>query len=186
VLVVDDEEAVRRFVERVLRGAGYDTTTADDGTQALQLAESSGPFDIVVTDVMMPTMTGDELVRRLRQKDPSLKDRLQRSPVQGKDDALGRRGVPGQAVQHEWAARGGVALVLRDPGAAEGIAPRVTPPPEISTRFGTVPSSLPPRRLAAVEADFCSSFRRTAVAAASRSGHISPILQRSRDESSCR
>jgi two-component system cell cycle sensor histidine kinase/response regulator CckA len=72
-LVVDDEEPVRRFVERVLREAGYQTASAGDGPEALEVASRIGAFDILVTDVMMPQMSGDELARRLRLDDPDLK-----------------------------------------------------------------------------------------------------------------
>jgi two-component system, cell cycle sensor histidine kinase and response regulator CckA len=72
-LVVDDEESVRRFVERALREAGYQTAVASDGTEALEVAAKLTGFDILVTDVMMPKMTGDELARRLRQSEPALK-----------------------------------------------------------------------------------------------------------------
>jgi len=67
VLVVDDEEPVRKFVERVLRDAGYKTATAADGPEAIEVAKKMESLDILVTDVMMPQMTGDELARRLRQ-----------------------------------------------------------------------------------------------------------------------
>lgn len=73
VLIVDDEEPVRRFVERVLREAGYQTVLAGDGPEALEVAEKLGSFDLLLTDVMMPQMTGDELARRLRQNEPSLR-----------------------------------------------------------------------------------------------------------------
>jgi two-component system, cell cycle sensor histidine kinase and response regulator CckA len=73
VLVVDDEEPVRKFVERVLRDAGYKTAIAGDGAEALQVASKLEGFDILVTDVMMPQMDGSELARRLRQGMPSLK-----------------------------------------------------------------------------------------------------------------
>jgi two-component system cell cycle sensor histidine kinase/response regulator CckA len=74
VLVVDDEESVRRFVDRVLKEGGYDTTTAVDGTDAVETAaRQEQPFDILVTDLMMPQMTGDELARRLRQNEPGMK-----------------------------------------------------------------------------------------------------------------
>jgi two-component system cell cycle sensor histidine kinase/response regulator CckA len=73
VLVVDDEETVRRFVERVLNDAGYKTALASDGPEAIQVAAKLGSFDLLVTDVMMPQMTGDELARQLRLKDPKLK-----------------------------------------------------------------------------------------------------------------
>jgi len=73
VLIVDDEEAVRRFVDRVLREGNYKTMTASDGPDAIRVAAEHGPFDILVTDLMMPQMMGDELARRLRQNDPGLK-----------------------------------------------------------------------------------------------------------------
>ncbi|HEV8347143.1 MAG TPA: response regulator [Vicinamibacterales bacterium] len=72
-LVVDDEEPVRRFVDRVLRQGNYVTTLASDGPDAIRAAAEHGPFDVLVTDLMMPEMTGDELVRRLRKDDPQLK-----------------------------------------------------------------------------------------------------------------
>jgi two-component system cell cycle sensor histidine kinase/response regulator CckA len=73
ILVVDDEETVRRFVERVLQEAGYKTALAPDGPEAIEVAARLGPFDLLVTDVMMPKMTGDELARRLRLNEPKLK-----------------------------------------------------------------------------------------------------------------
>jgi two-component system cell cycle sensor histidine kinase/response regulator CckA len=73
VLLVDDEDLVRKFVERVLREAGYQTATASDGPEALEVAASLETFDILVTDVMMPQMTGDELARRIRVATPSIK-----------------------------------------------------------------------------------------------------------------
>ena len=74
ILVVDDEEPVRKFVDRVLKDAGYETAMAVDGTDALETAlREKEPFDILLTDVMMPQMTGDELARRLRHNDPGLK-----------------------------------------------------------------------------------------------------------------
>ena len=73
VLVVDDEEPVRKFVDRVLKDAGHQTVLASDGPEAIELASKLASLDILVTDVMMPLMAGDELARRLRQLQPSLK-----------------------------------------------------------------------------------------------------------------
>jgi two-component system cell cycle sensor histidine kinase/response regulator CckA len=73
VLVVDDEEAVLRFVDRVLRDAGYKTVMANNGPEAIEVAKKTGPLGALVTDVMMPGMTGDELARTLRQTEPTLK-----------------------------------------------------------------------------------------------------------------
>ena len=72
-LVVDDEELVRKFVERVLREAGYQTVTASDGPEAIAIAGGQDTFDILVTDVMMPEMTGDELARRIQASSPGIK-----------------------------------------------------------------------------------------------------------------
>ena len=62
VLVVDDEEAVRRYTSGVMEGAGYDVLAAADGIHALSLLRQSRlPVQLVITDVCMPRMTGPEL-----------------------------------------------------------------------------------------------------------------------------
>ena len=73
VLVVDDEESVRRFVERVLNDAGYKTALAADGPQAIEVAKTLGTFDLLVTDVMMPQMDGPSLIKKVREKWPRVK-----------------------------------------------------------------------------------------------------------------
>ncbi len=65
VLLVDDEEAITTALEPFLRRCGYDVTVAADGDAALTACRQVRP-DIVVCDVMMPTMDGREVVRRLR------------------------------------------------------------------------------------------------------------------------
>jgi len=73
VLVVDDEAGIREFVDRALRQAGYQTAVASDGPEALDVAERLGSFDLLVTDLRMPQMMGDELARRMRLRDPAIK-----------------------------------------------------------------------------------------------------------------
>jgi len=73
VLIVDDETSAREFLDRVLRSAGYITARAMDGDEALKMAEQFGPFDLLVTDEMMPRMEGHVLAERLRQREPWLK-----------------------------------------------------------------------------------------------------------------
>jgi len=73
VLIVDDEGSVRQFVDRALREAGYTTTVVSDGPEAIKVAATLDPLDLLVTDLMMPEMTGDELARRLRQSRQDLK-----------------------------------------------------------------------------------------------------------------
>ena len=71
VLVVDDEESIRTFAERVLRGAGYDVVLASDGPEALRLVDAEPRrFDLFVVDMLMPQMRGDLLGQWLRQRDP--------------------------------------------------------------------------------------------------------------------
>lgn len=73
VLVVDDEESIRTFSERALTGAGYEVLSASDGPDALAVVDAKGPFDLFLVDIMMPEMPGDELGRRLRQRDADVK-----------------------------------------------------------------------------------------------------------------
>jgi PAS domain S-box-containing protein len=66
ILVVEDEDAVRRLVCRILRREGYSVLQASDGAGALEeWAEHSGEIDLVLTDVVMPGMSGRELAERL-------------------------------------------------------------------------------------------------------------------------
>jgi two-component system cell cycle sensor histidine kinase/response regulator CckA len=73
VLVVDDDEGIRRFAARALEHAGYQVVTASDGSEAIRLVEEEPRFDLFVIDVMMPGMRGDELARRLHDRDPEIK-----------------------------------------------------------------------------------------------------------------
>jgi two-component system cell cycle sensor histidine kinase/response regulator CckA len=72
VLIVDDEEQICRFVERVVQRAGHATTTAASGAEALA-ASALDSIDLLITDLMMPQMNGDELARRLLVLRPTLK-----------------------------------------------------------------------------------------------------------------
>ena len=65
ILVVDDEPAVRRALERALRLDSYEVELAEDGEQALDRL-SERPADAVVLDVMMPGIDGIEVCRRMR------------------------------------------------------------------------------------------------------------------------
>jgi two-component system response regulator MprA len=65
VLVVDDEPAVRRALERALRLESHDVTLAEDGEEALDVL-ARGATDAVILDVLMPKLDGLEVCRRLR------------------------------------------------------------------------------------------------------------------------
>ncbi|MBI5283267.1 MAG: response regulator [Candidatus Solibacter usitatus] len=70
VLVVEDEPGVRALISSVLRESGFEVVAAEDGESALEA--SSGRIDAVVTDVVMPGMSGTVLANRLRQIHPAV------------------------------------------------------------------------------------------------------------------
>ncbi len=73
VLLVEDEETVRRVLNRALRGATFTAFVASGATEARRLMEEHGPFDVLVTDVVMPDVDGPELARELRARHPELR-----------------------------------------------------------------------------------------------------------------
>jgi PAS domain S-box-containing protein len=72
ILVVEDRRELRDLMSAALEAAGYTVTTAADGIEALALAEGR-PFDLVVTDVVMPRLGGKALVRALREAHPGVR-----------------------------------------------------------------------------------------------------------------
>ena len=74
VLFVEDEVALRDLMHRVLAKGGYTVLAAGDGLEALALVEAHpGRVDLVVTDVVMPRMSGPELASRIRARDPRVR-----------------------------------------------------------------------------------------------------------------
>jgi len=66
ILLVEDDDGVRRAAERVLRRSGYQVVAVEGGAHALAAVEAQeGSFDLLITDVVMPDMTGPELAQRL-------------------------------------------------------------------------------------------------------------------------
>ena len=70
ILVVEDEKSMRDLLGLMLRKEGYSVATADSGVQAKQLIESGESFDLVVSDVSMPGMSGLDLLREIRRLSP--------------------------------------------------------------------------------------------------------------------
>ena len=70
ILVVDDEEIMRDFLVDVLED--YQVTTAADGDEAIKRLDQSR-FDLIITDLKMPRVSGEEVVRRAIELDPSYK-----------------------------------------------------------------------------------------------------------------
>jgi two-component system cell cycle sensor histidine kinase/response regulator CckA len=74
VLVVEDEEDVRELARDLLEMNGYTVLEARDAADAIRLGEShGGAIDLVITDVVMPRMSGPELIRRMRARRPTLR-----------------------------------------------------------------------------------------------------------------
>jgi CheY-like chemotaxis protein len=65
VLLAEDDRALRRFLQVILERAGYTVVPAADGLEAMKIALSSS-IDILVTDAMMPNLSGHELCRFIR------------------------------------------------------------------------------------------------------------------------
>jgi two-component system, cell cycle sensor histidine kinase and response regulator CckA len=76
VLLVEDEDTVRAVAERALVRQGYEVTTASDGEEGLETLvaayEAGEKFDLVVSDVVMPTMDGPAMAREIRARRPEL------------------------------------------------------------------------------------------------------------------
>jgi two-component system cell cycle sensor histidine kinase/response regulator CckA len=74
VLLVEDEEALRRATHEFLTGCGYTVLQAQDGLHALKIArQHRGAIDLLISDVVMPRMSGGDLARRLTSERPSMK-----------------------------------------------------------------------------------------------------------------
>jgi PAS domain S-box-containing protein len=91
ILIVEDEEMVRRLSVRSLQMHGYIVLTAVDGQDALRVIDAhEGAVDLLLTDVVMPNMSGPELARALQQRFPGLKVLFMSGYT---DDAVVRHGL---------------------------------------------------------------------------------------------
>lgn len=71
ILAVDDEESIREFLEIMLKKEGYDVTTAKDGAEAIDVLKKRS-FDMVISDLQMPNVTGMELLKHVKDNYPDL------------------------------------------------------------------------------------------------------------------
>ena len=91
ILLVEDDAAVRDLVERVLKSRGYRVLAAQHGGDALQLAAGGdSDIDLVLTDIVMPAMSGRELVEALRSRRPEMRVLFMSGYT---DDEIVRRGL---------------------------------------------------------------------------------------------
>jgi CheY-like chemotaxis protein len=74
ILVVDDEEAIRKLIAVILQSAGHVVVSASNGVEAVALFRSSpDEFDLILTDLRMPVMDGHQLVTLVRRTSPDTK-----------------------------------------------------------------------------------------------------------------
>lgn len=72
ILLAEDDDSMRGFLERALERAGYDVVSFDNGVEAFERLKDE-PFTLLLTDIVMPKMDGIELARRAGDLDPGLK-----------------------------------------------------------------------------------------------------------------
>ena len=72
ILLAEDDDSMRGFLERALGKAGFDVIAFDNGAEAYERLKEE-PFTLLLTDIVMPQMDGIELARRAADRDPKLK-----------------------------------------------------------------------------------------------------------------
>lgn len=94
LLVVDDDHAIRRLLARIGERAGFDVDTARDGEEALDLLRRK-PYEIAIVDLMMPRVSGYELVQQISALTPRpaviVATAMANSDVANLDDSMVRR-----------------------------------------------------------------------------------------------
>lgn len=72
ILLAEDDDAMRTYLERALKQAGYEVDAVDRGTEAIPLLENS-EYDLLLSDIVMPEMDGIELAQRCNEISPATK-----------------------------------------------------------------------------------------------------------------
>lgn len=73
VLIVDDDEAIRQLERRILEDQGYRVIEASNGLEGIERLTQGIPMDLVIADLEMPELGGDEMVQRLMAINPQMK-----------------------------------------------------------------------------------------------------------------
>ena len=101
ILVVDDEESICTATKFVLENNGFSVLTAESGEEALKLCRAKAEVSLVITDIMMPGMTGIELITELRRSHPDIR-------------VIATTGMVPEAMQHALTSLG-VTHILQKP-----------------------------------------------------------------------
>ena len=73
ILMVEDSDVVRMVLERVIADRGYDIVAAEDSERALELLQHEAPFDLLLSDIVLPGMNGVDLAARIQELQPSIR-----------------------------------------------------------------------------------------------------------------
>jgi two-component system, cell cycle response regulator CpdR len=73
ILLAEDDDVMREYLARALTKSGYGVESVDRGTTALELIKTGGPFDLLLTDIVMPEMDGIELAQKAAIVAPDLR-----------------------------------------------------------------------------------------------------------------
>ena len=139
LLVVDDDHAIRKLLERIAKRAGFEVETAKDGADALEMIEAREEYDVALVDLMMPRLSGYEFVQRIstREQRPVIivATALTNADVATVDDTLVRRVIRKpfdvqsivtsltEAMQHVAAKRAMLTIAAPAPDPAEDEKP---------------------------------------------------------------
>ena len=88
ILLVDDEDGVRLVASRVLKSKGFVVTECANAEQALDVLEHNADFDLLLTDMIMPGMDGETLIKTVRKTHPNIKSLL----MSGYSEDMARHG----------------------------------------------------------------------------------------------
>lgn len=94
VLIAEDEPNIVISLEFLLKGAGYEVAVARDGEEALRLAGTLRP-DLVVLDIMLPSVSGFEVCRRLRERGESKDTKVLMLTARGRESEIEKGMVAG-------------------------------------------------------------------------------------------
>jgi CheY-like chemotaxis protein len=119
ILLAEDDTDMRRFLVKALQNAGFDVISYDNGLSAYQRLREE-PFQLLLTDIVMPEMDGIELARRAAELDPDIKiagPQASQGAVQADPSARPRQRGPedaGGGLIRSWAASGRPVVTVGD------------------------------------------------------------------------
>ncbi len=73
ILIIEDDEAIRGMMGKILKAEGYDVMESENGKEGIKLFKSDPNIDLVITDIIMPEKEGIETILEMRSENPDVK-----------------------------------------------------------------------------------------------------------------